>query len=444
MSGETADDEFESQRKVGLPEAGVVVVFANGAPTLQARGTLQRPLIIGRATSSGLDIADERASREHTEVRHDGERWIVRDLKSHNGTYLDGHRVVDTVTSESARVLRLGQTLLLLDADVRRFRRPHRLDDPQVVVGPAMRDALEQIAHAASLGDHCLIIGESGTGKEHAARSYHARGMFAKGPFVGVNCATIPHGIAERLLFGAKRGAYSGAVADVVGYLQSAQNGVLFLDEVGELDLDVQAKLLRVLETREVMPLGASTPRAIDLRVVAATNRDLRAAISEGKFRADLYFRLAQQEVLLPPLRQRPEELPWLAALEIRRASPTLKASAKLIEACLLRNWPGNVRELLAEMRRAAHKAIAASAQTVGVELLSANAGAAFGVASETTDHARGSVPAPAPIAKDDPMRETILASLKLHGGNVAAVSRTLGLHRTQLYRLMKKLGIEG
>jgi transcriptional regulator with GAF, ATPase, and Fis domain len=439
---ETADDDAESVRiRVGPPEPAVVAVFCGGRPTLEARRLRRTSLVIGRETSNGLTLPDERISREHVRVAREGERWVIEDLASHNGTFVDGTRITGKITSAAAHVLRIGQTVVLLETDVRRFDQPHRLDDAALVEGPDLRAAFEAIATAAKSGDHLLVTGESGTGKEHAARLFHTRGLGAKGPFVDVNCAAIPEAIAERLLFGAKKGAFSGATADAAGYVQSAHGGVLFLDEVGELDLEVQAKLLRVLETREVMALGASAPRAVDVRICAATNRDLRAAVAAGKFRADLYYRLAQHTIVLPPLRERPEEIPFLAGLAIARVDSSMKASAKLIEACFLRPWPGNARELLTEVRRAAQATANAGARTVGVESLSPLAGTEL---TETAPAPSIAAHAASAVASgDDPMRETLLASLRQHDGNVAGVARALGLHRTQLYRLMKKLGIE-
>jgi DNA-binding NtrC family response regulator len=438
---ETADDDSESVRHLrhGPPQPGLVAILCSGKPLLQVRRLARGEVVIGRQTKDGLTLPDERISREHARVRHEAGQWTIEDLASHNGTNLDGARVTGQVTTETGRVLRLGQTIVLLEPDVRRFDLLHRLDDPERVEGPDLRAAIDAVGRAARAGDHLLVTGESGTGKEHAARTFHARGPGAKGPFVDVNCAAIPEAIAERLVFGARKGAFSGAVADALGYVQSAHGGVLFLDEVGELDLEVQAKLLRVLETREVMPLGAASPKAVDVRVCAATNRDLRAAVAAGRFRADLYYRLAQHPVMLPPLRERPEEIPFLAALAISRVDPALKASAKLIEACVLRPWPGNVRELLTEIRRAAQSAKDAGATTVGGDSLSPLAGLEM---TEAAPQRSGSSPG-IPAMGDEPMRETILGALKQHEGNVAAVARTLGLHRTQLYRLMKKLGVE-
>ncbi|MFP2913649.1 sigma 54-interacting transcriptional regulator, partial [Pyxidicoccus sp. 3LFB2] len=204
---------------------------------------------------------------------------------------------------------------------------------------PHLGAVLERVAPAAAAGETLLITGESGTGKELAARAYHQSGPNARGRFVAVNCAAVPASVAERLLFGSRRGAYSGAEADTDGYLQAADKGVLFLDEVAELSPEVQAKLLRVLETREVMALGAFRAQPVDVRVCSATHKDLRAAASAGQFRADLYYRLAQAEVHLPPLRERLEDVPWLLAHALK-GTPAPALHATYVEACLSRPGP--------------------------------------------------------------------------------------------------------
>src|SRR6185436_2830275 len=193
-----------------------------------------------------------------------------------------------------------------------------------------------------------------------------------------VNCAAIPHTIAERLLFGARRGAYSGAEADAIGYVQEADGGTLFLDEIAELDAQVQAKLLRVLESREVLSLGASRPRKVDFALCSAASKDLRALVGSGGLREDLYFRIGRPAVMLPALRHRPEEIPALIARELARCSPALTAHVALVEQCLLRPWPGNVRELVAEIRVAA-QAAAKDGNRVTAHHLAPSAGTVFG-----------------------------------------------------------------
>jgi transcriptional regulator with PAS, ATPase and Fis domain len=255
----------------------------------------------------------------------------------------------------------------------------------------------------------------------------------ASAPFVAVNCAAVPEGLAERLLFGARRGAYSGAATDQAGYIQAADGGTLFLDEIAELDLRVQAKLLRVLETREVLPLGATRPEPVELRVCVAAHANLREEVRAERFREDLYYRVGRPEVLIPPLRERVDELSWLIAAEVARVDPALKVSVRLVEACALRPWPGNVRELLGEARRAAHRALSAGKAEVGEEELALEAG------ERLSDRPAKDPGAEARIITLQDDETKIAAALAESGGNVTQAARTLGVHRNQLRRWLSK-----
>jgi DNA-binding NtrC family response regulator len=226
-----------------------------------------------------------------------------------------------------------------------------------------------------------------------------------------------------------------------------AHGGTLFLDEVVELDLAVQAKLLRALETREVLPLGGAKPRKVEILVCSASNKDLRAQVSVGKLREDLYFRIGRPQVTLPPLRQRPEEIPLLFQRAARELSPTLGLHVSLVEACLLRPWPGNVRELLVEARTAAQAALMQGAQRIELRHLSPSAGTAFGPAmsapeglSEDRRAPREEASRARPVGTDE--RARIEEALRQNGGNVTATARALGMHRTQLRRLLERHAI--
>jgi transcriptional regulator with PAS, ATPase and Fis domain len=244
---------------------------------------------------------------------------------------------------------------------------------------------------------------------------------------VAINCATIPAALAERMLFGARRGAYSGADSDADGYVQSADGGTLFLDEIADLDPTIQAKLLRVIETREVLPLGATKPRRISFGLVTATHRSLREAVAKQRLREDLFYRIGRPEVTLPLLHERPEEIPWLLAETARGVRSDLALHAQFVEACLLRPWPGNVRELIAEARRSAHEAVAAGATLVEERFLDAHAGRPVDARADPD----GIAAAGAPLSND----AEIEAALRDEGGNVTAAARRLGVHRNQLRR---------
>jgi transcriptional regulator with PAS, ATPase and Fis domain len=392
-------------------------------------------VVLGREIGA-LVLDDTRLSREHARVRFDGKRWTVEDLGSTNGTFVDGVKVHRETTAEHPRVIRAGATIFLPFADAARHGGAPRDPLPAlegVVAGASFRRALDDVVRTARTSEQLLVVGESGTGKEIAARAFHAAGPHAAGPLVSVNCATIPSTLAERLMFGARRGAYSGANEDVGGYVDAAENGVLFLDELGELPLDLQAKLLRLVETREYMMLGASRTRRARTRFCFATNRDLRGEIAAGRFRADLFYRVAEPMVTLPPLRERLEEVPALVADAIARVGGSPPPHVKLVEACLLLAWPGNVRELLGSVASAARAAIAAEAASVAPQHLPHGAG---------TGEAQASA---GPQARaDERTSDEILQALEREGGNTAAAARALQMHRTQLYRRMNELGIRG
>jgi transcriptional regulator of acetoin/glycerol metabolism len=431
MSQTARDSEVES-RGDGRPVAGALVVWSGETPRMLTLRVPPPGLVLGR--ESLAQTGDDRLSRQHARIRWNGTRFQVADLGSRNGTFVGGSLVADgEVTALPPVVVRTGRTISVLLPDIQPFEDGVIHAEPGSVVGPTLRGAWDAVERAARGGRSLLLTGESGAGKELAARAFHdASG--ATGELVAVNCAAIPAGVAERLLFGARKGAYSGADRDADGYLATADNGTLFLDEVAELDLQVQAKLLRVLETGELLPLGAARPRPVSLRIVAATLRDLRGEVQAGKFRDDLYFRIGRPEVRLPALRDRLEDIPWLVT-EASRASG-LPPHPSLVEACLLRPWPGNVRELLGEVGRAAHAAAESARKVVRAEDLDGTAGRLLG-SGETTTIAAG-VPArgkPATL----PDHAAILAALRAEGGNVTRAARALGLHRNQLRRYLAK-----
>jgi transcriptional regulator with GAF, ATPase, and Fis domain len=396
-------------------------------------------ITLGREVVEGLGLVDNWLSREHADVSFDGTQWSVADRGSRNGTHVDGTRVEGAVKVAAPRVLRVGRTLLFAVRDVTRFEGASVATDA-MIVGPTLQKAIDRIAYAATTSDGLLINGESGTGKEAAAALFHARGPRASGPFVPVNCAAIPEGLAERLLFGAKRGAFTGATSDAGGYVQGAEGGTLFLDEIGELEPDVQPKLLRVLESKEILTLGATRPRKVDVRFCFATHRDLRAAVAAGHLRADLYYRVAQQQVTLPPLRARAEEIAFHIARELRNVGVALPEDGRFVEECLLRPWPGNVRELIQETRRAAHEARASGATEVRVDHLAESAGRSFEREPEIATTSTPSSPGGGGSAP--PTREAIESIFAAHRGNVAATARALGLHRAQVYRLLRRFGL--
>ncbi len=432
-------DDVPREQDTGLPVAGLVLVYAApseerraGQPALRPVSVVRDPVLIGRGPSADVPLDDHRLSREHATVRFDGESWHVTDLKSRNGVFVDGARIEGARTFEDPHTLRLGSSVFVFTRNLGPLLGASVVAQRGAVVGPRLARVWTEIEVAARSGDTLSIIGASGVGKELAARVFHDAGPRPSGPLVAINCATIPAGLAERMLFGARRGAYSGADTDADGYLQSADGGTLFLDEIAELDPAIQAKLLRVLETREVLPLGATKPRRVSFGLVTATHHSLRDAVAKQRLREDLFYRIGRPEVAMPLLRHRPEEIPWMLASAVHDVSPSLAMHVSFIEACLLRPWPGNVRELLAEARRAAHGALAASSPTVDERFLDAHAGRPVKTVESSSEGSVGAAPA---LAND----AEVEAALREAGGNVTAAARRLGVHRNQLRRWLAR-----
>ncbi len=306
----------------------------------------------------------------------------------------------------------------------------------------SMQDVYEAVRSVAPSDTTALVTGETGTGKELVARAIHDLSPRSQGPFIAVNCAALADGLLESELFGHVRGAFTGAIADREGMFSAAEGGTLLLDEVGDMSLRLQQRLLRVLQEREVTPVGASRPRPVDLRVIAATRRDLRAEAAAGRFRDDLYYRLAVFPIELPPLRERHGDIPLLveAALERLRG----RSRVRTPESCspqamaLLRawRWPGNVRELLGVIESAA---IRSGGSRIGVEHLPReirrSVGGAGGEEAEEDRYSSAGDPAGEKAA--------IESALEAAAGHRVKAARMLGMSRTTLWRKMKEYGLD-
>jgi DNA-binding NtrC family response regulator len=332
----------------------------------------------------------------------------------------------------SARVADLLARRPLLEASV---------PNPAGMVGrsPKMREALAAIARVAVGDTTVLVTGETGTGKELAARAVHDLSPRKRAPFIAVNCGALAEGILESELFGHVRGAFTGAVRDRVGVFEAADGGTIFLDEIGEMSVALQQRLLRVLQEREVTRVGASRPAKVDVRVVAATNRDLASLVEQGRFREDLYYRLAVFPIALPPLRDRRADIPLLVehALSVLRArregAERLTCSPLAMRLLRAYDWPGNVRHLFGALERAAVEADYGriEAQHLPVELRPAS-----NSASELREQRyRGTVPA-------DEERAAIVSALEQTGGALAQSAELLGMGRTTLWRKLKLYGL--
>jgi transcriptional regulator with GAF, ATPase, and Fis domain len=301
-----------------------------------------------------------------------------------------------------------------------------------VTFAPALACAFEGLVRLAASPTPVLLVGETGTGKELAARAIHALSRRG-GELVAINCGALSPTLVEAELFGHRRGAFSGAAAARVGLVRSADKGTLFLDEIGELAPAAQAALLRVLQEHEVLPLGEDRPVAVDLRLIAATLRDLEAAALAGRFRSDLYARITGHIVSLPALRERREDLGLLIAAICKRHRP-VRLAPPALRAILRYDWPLNIREL----EQALSTAIAlAPEDLVKLEHLPA---AVRGLrAGRVTEPSR----VPTLDEDDRALRATLIELFARHGGNVLAVAKELGKERSQIYKWIKRVGID-
>jgi DNA-binding NtrC family response regulator len=317
---------------------------------------------------------------------------------------------------------------------------------------PAMMRVVEQIQRLQGNDLTVLVTGESGTGKELVARAIHVGSLRSSAVFLPYNCTTTTRDLADSQLFGHRRGSFTGAVNDQLGLVRTAAGGTLFLDEIGDLPIDVQPKLLRFLEQGEVMPVGETRPQRVDVRVIAATNADLEQRVAEGKFREDLYYRLTVIRLVIPPLRERREEIPHLTSLFMREASerlvkPDVFLMPETLELLAQYWWPGNIRQLRNEIQRLV--ALSRAGQGIGPENLSPEITSAAiprqQVVSETPARPAARIPVTSLAdAVDGLEREIIEATLHQSGGNISEAARTLGLTRRGLYLKLRRLGFEG
>jgi transcriptional regulator with GAF, ATPase, and Fis domain len=408
---------------VAGPRAGAEHVFA------------AERIVIGADPRADVVIDDAAMSRFHCELRLADGRVVVRDLGSRNGTVVDRVPVVEAPLRDGA-VLALGRSELRFsygnrEVELALSRREQfgRMRGGSI----PMRAAYAVLEAAAASQGTVLIQGESGTGKELAAEAIHAEGARRDGPFVVVDCGAIPSGLLEAELFGHEAGAFTGATTARVGAFEAAAGGTVFLDELGELALELQPKLLRVLDRHEIQRVGGVHRVPVDVRVIAATNRDLKAEVNAGRFRADLYFRIAVLTVTLPPLRERLTDVPVLVdaivdALgardsEIARA---LRGGALLPEL-LRHSWPGNVRELknyveacVARQERALEPVATAEPAIDITQPLRL-------VRERWTRHVE---------------RRYLEQVLAAHGGNVSAAARAAGVDRVHFHRLLVRAGL--
>jgi transcriptional regulator with GAF, ATPase, and Fis domain len=397
-----------------------------------------------------LQLPDRHLSSRHARLVAIGPRWFIEDLDSKNGTLIRGQPVKRAELADGDLV-EVGHTILLFRHAPVVDERAQDLDAAALqaepaglaTLSPGFGQQLDRLRRVAASGVSVVLHGESGTGKELLARALHHRSARA-GAFVGVNCGALVESLAQSELFGYRRGAFSGATEDRTGLVRSAQQGTLFLDEIGDLPSTAQAILLRVLQEREVKPVGATDSIPVDIRVVCATHRDLDAMIRAGSFRHDLYARLAGFSFTVPPLRDRLEDIGLLTATFLaREGSATQSLSCAAGRALFEYPWPLNVRELEQAIGSAA---VLARGAVIELQQLPA---AVQAPARSAPDEAGGACPidrpareAPVLSEADQQLRAELITLLRQHDGNIAAVARAMGKDRKQIHRWIQRFGI--
>jgi transcriptional regulator with GAF, ATPase, and Fis domain len=409
--------------------------------------------IVGTHPNCDVRLTDPTVSRYHLELQLLADGVKVTDLQSTNGTMHGGTRLGQVVVTGPAR-LRLGKhtEVDLVPADEEVALSPFAGDRfGNVLGGSKVMRALFAVLHRVAATEATVLLeGETGTGKEAVAEALHARSSRAERPFIVVDCGAIPRDLIGSELFGHVRGAFTGAVNPKDGLVEAADGGTLFLDEIGELALDLQPQLLRVLEKREVRKVGDVKAHKVDIRVIAATHRDLRKMVKDGQFREDLFFRLAVVRAVVPPLRERREDIRMLAhafAEQMGRGGFSLPDG--LERKLLAYDWPGNVREL----RNVVEQALSLGDSLLpglGAPALSSSPPAPL-TASGTGS---GTVPRTPEEVLDLPFkeakgrlveefeREYLTALLAKHKGNVSRAAQEAGIDRNYIHRLVKKYGL--
>jgi transcriptional regulator of acetoin/glycerol metabolism len=389
-----------------------------------------------------IELDDPTMSSPHAMLEKVDEGWMLVDQGSKNGTVVDGARIARALLPDGC-VIAMGETFVVFRVAAVDVRPP--VLDGEAVVGrppalrtmhPGLEEELRRVRNAAAAGIPVLVLGETGTGKELIARAIHDLSQ-RDGSFVAVNCGAIPESIMASELFGVRRGAFSGAAADRPGLIRAADRGTLLLDEIGEMAPASQVALLRVLQERYVTPVGDTTPVPVDVRIVAATHRDLAQMAADGRFRDDLLARLAGLVITLPSLRQRREDLGLIVAESLQEsgASRDLPFTPDAAHVMFSRTWRRNIREL----RQALAAAVASGATRIERAHLESVLDDV--PSSDRAASSPAAAPAGAPSSRSVDAA-ALTALLDQHDGNLSAVARVLSTSRTQVARLMERFGI--
>ncbi|HTV24994.1 MAG TPA: sigma 54-interacting transcriptional regulator [Polyangiaceae bacterium] len=425
-----------SARRADLRPLPVLVRCAGAPARPNPLRLLAQPCVLGAGSEADMVIDADTASRRHAELASVPEGVLVTDLGSKNGLFYLGQRFQSMVLQPGSR-FQLGSVEIELDIDAETLS-GYETGDPEsygdlIGVSPAMRQLFNQLVRLEGSKVNVLVVGETGTGKELVARALHEHSPARRGPLVCVNCGALDRSLVRSELFGHQRGAFTGATHANQGAFVAAHGGTLFLDEVAELPLDVQPVLLRALELRRVSPVGGHGERDVDVRVITATHRDLRAEVAAGRFREDLFYRVQVVRLDVPPLRERPEDIPVLAA-HIARQQGVSSLPADFLDAIVHHGWPGNVREL----RNAVEAYLAIGAVPRGD---AARGGAVDDALFDFIDPSRAYADQKNEVLERF-TRVYLERLLEKTKGNQSEAARLSGLERSYLGKLVTKLGL--
>ena len=421
---------------------------------------IESPVIrIGARRGNDLQLSDAKVSGLHAEIRLDERGYRLRDLDSTNGTFVGGMRVNDvyvppgatiTVGGTRLRFDPLGESVEIELSESDRF-------GSMIGRSVKMRELFARLTKLAATDTTVLVTGETGVGKELVAEALHDHSPRANGPFVVLDCGSIPPSLIESELFGHERGAFTGATTTYAGAFERANKGTVFLDEIGELPLAMQPKLLRVLERKEVRRVGGTATFEVDVRIVAATNRDLGVEVNRGRFREDLFYRLAVARVHVAPLRERRDDIPYLIEHILANTPGGEHASIaqETIDLMMKHDWPGNVRELRNVIERAVLLAEApdseaafrrAPAQAARAEPSVTNTPSTTATAADAQFNVPIDVAVPFKLAKQNVINEFerryIAKLLSQHDGNISAAARAAGIDRMSIHKMLHRLGL--
>jgi transcriptional regulator with PAS, ATPase and Fis domain len=458
---------FDQGRSLRLPALRVTVTLPDQRTATASLSI--HPIVVGTGADCDLTLADPRVSRRHCELRLTDRGVLLRDLNSKNGTLVRGLSIVETRLPPSTPVT-VGNSELVVEPSGTATVLPL---SQNTSFGEAlghslpMRALFAKLERAAPTDETILLLGESGTGKEVLARAVHEKSRRKDGPFIVVDCGAIAPNLVEDELFGHDRGAFTGAAAARPGLLELANGGTLFIDELGELPLELQPKLLRAIESKQVRPLGSSAFRPWNARVVAATHRNLRARAAEGSFRQDLYYRLAVVEVHVPALRERKDDIEALIERFLAMRDPPCQVSdlpPHTLPLLHSYDWPGNVRELRNVVARIILfpeliGELIGSLSPTGAPALQAPPGHGLSSSSTTSEMEASSaeadpeatrlgrlldlqLPQAREIVMEQFERSYAAVKLRQHGGNISRTAEAMGVSRQLLHRLLDRYGM--